>query len=104
MAWAWLSTAQKPITCTATVDIKGLYNRLAISKMTKKNNYLYSCVVTAHYQGHEFPLWIVFVVVKKDYLILATTQHKLTPSQIIQFYARRWQIETYFKIAKQFLA
>lgn len=88
-------------------DIKGLYNRLAASKMTKKNGYLYSCVVIAHYQGHEFPLRIVFVSKrgsKKDYLVLATTQYKLTPSQIIQLYGRRWQIETYFKTAKQFLA
>ena len=41
---------------------------------------------------------------KKDYLVLATIQYKLAPSQIIQFYARRWLIETYFKTAKQFLA
>lgn len=75
--------------------------------MTKKNGYLYSCVVIAHYQGHEFVLRIVFVSKrgsKKDYLTLATTQYKLTLSQIIQLYARRWPIETYFKTAKQFLA
>lgn len=41
---------------------------------------------------------------KKDYLVLATIQYKLAPSQIIQFYARRWLIEIYFKTAKQFLA
>lgn len=49
--------------------------------MTKKNGYLYSCVVIAHYQGHEFVLRIVFVSKrgsKKDYLVLATTQYKLT--------------------------
>lgn len=88
-------------------DIKGLYNRLASSKMTKKNGYLYSCIVIANYQGHKLLLRIVFVFKrgsKKYYLALATTQYKLTPQQIIQLYGRRWQIETYFKTAKQFLA
>lgn len=45
-------------------DIKGLYNRLAATKMPKKNNY--------HYRA----LRIVFVSKrgsKKDYLALATT-------------------------------
>lgn len=88
-------------------DIKGLYNRLAASKMTKKNKYLYASVVTAQYHGHEFPLKVVFVSKrgsKSNYLVLATTQIKLRPQEIIQLYGRRWQIETYFKTAKQYLA
>lgn len=88
-------------------DIKGLYNRLAASKMTKKNHYLYASVVSAQYHGHEFPLKVVFVSKrgsKSSYLALATTQIKLRPEEIIQLYGRRWQIETYFKTAKQYLA
>jgi hypothetical protein len=88
-------------------DIKGLYNRLAASKMTKKNGYLYASIVTAHYQDHDFPLKIVFVSKrgsKGKYLVLATTQIKLRPQEIVQLYGRRWQIETYFKTTKQFLA
>ncbi|MCD9225333.1 transposase [Lactobacillus helveticus] len=27
----------------------------------------------------------------------------LQPQEIIQLYARRWQIENYFKVAKQYL-
>ncbi|OXT09847.1 IS4 family transposase, partial [Streptococcus sp. KR] len=38
-----------------------------------------------------------------DYLVLATTQLGLQPQEIIQLYARRWQIENYFKVAKQYL-
>ena len=38
-----------------------------------------------------------------DYLVLATTQLGLQPQAIIQLYARRWQIENYFKVAKQYL-
>ena len=41
---------------------------------------------------------------KGKYLVLATTQYKLHPQEIIQLYGRRWQIETYFKAAKQYLA
>lgn len=88
-------------------DIKGLYNRLAASKMTKKNHYLYSSVVTAHYEEQNFPLRLVFVSKRgsrSNYLVLATTQIKLRPEEIIQLYGRRWQIETYFKTAKQFLS
>lgn len=88
-------------------DVKSLYSRLAASKMIKKNGYLYSIVVTAHYQEHNFPLRLVFVSKrgsKSNYLVLATTKYQLTPKQIIQLYGRRWQIETYFKTAKQFLA
>ena len=41
---------------------------------------------------------------KGKYLVLATMQYKLHPQEIIQLYGRRWQIETYFKAAKQYLA
>lgn len=88
-------------------DIKGLYNRLAASKILKKNNYLYSSIVTAQYQGHSYPLKVVFVSKrgsKSNYLVLATTQIKLQPEEIIQLYGHRWQIETYFKASKQYLA
>ncbi|MBS4872758.1 transposase [Lactobacillus kalixensis] len=87
-------------------DIKGLYDHLAASKICKKNHYLYSSVVIAQYQGHEFPLKVVFVSKrgsKSNYLVLATTKIALTPQQIIQMYGRRWEIETYFKTAKQYL-
>lgn len=88
-------------------DVKGLYARLAASKMTAKTEYLYSCVVEAEYQGHAFPVRLVFVTKrgsKGKYLVLASTQYKLRPQEIIQLYGRRWQIETYFKAAKQYLA
>lgn len=37
-------------------------------------------------------------------MVLATTQTKLRPEEIVQLYGRRWQIETYFKTSKQYLA
>lgn len=88
-------------------DIKALYRRLAASNLTRKHNYLYSSVVVAQYEGHQFPLKVVFVSkhgCHGQYLVLATTKISLRPEQIIQRYHRRWQIETYFKAAKQYLA
>ncbi|MFC6163710.1 transposase, partial [Lactiplantibacillus dongliensis] len=38
-----------------------------------------------------------------QYLVLATTKLSLRPDEIIQMYGRRWQIECYFKVAKQYL-
>lgn len=88
------------------LSIKGLYRRLAASKLTKRNHYLYSSIVMANYDNHEFPLKVVFVSKrgsKSNYLVLATTKTNLRPEEIIQLYGRRWQIETYFKAAKQYL-
>ncbi len=88
-------------------SIKGLYQRLAASKMNCRHHYLYSSVIQAQYHGHQFPLKVVFVSKKghrQDYLVLATTNLAMRPEEIIQLYGRRWQIETYFKAAKQYLA
>ena len=71
------------------------------------NHYIYSSIVEAQYHGHSFLLKLVFVSnrgSKNKYLVLATTQTKLRPEEIVQLYGRRWQIETYFKTSKQYLA
>ena len=80
---------------------------MAASNIRKKKHYLYSSIVEAQYHGHSFLLKLVFVSSrgnKNKYLVLATTQTKLRPEEIIQLYGRRWQIETYFKTSKQYLA
>ena len=80
---------------------------MAASSICKRNHYLYSSVVEAQYHGHSFLLKLVFVSnrgSKNKYLVLATTQTKLRPEEIVQLYGRRWQIETYFKTSKQYLA
>lgn len=73
----------------------------------KKKHYLYSSIVEAQYHGHSFLLKLVFVSNRRNknkHSVLATTQTKLRPEEIIQLYGRRWQIETYFKTSKQYLA
>ena len=80
---------------------------MAASSICKRNHYLYSSIVEAQYHGHSFLLKLVFVSnrgSKNKYLVLATTQTKLRPEEIVQLYGRRWQIETYFKTSKQYLA
>ena len=80
---------------------------MAASSICKRNHYLYSSIVEAQYHGHSFLLKLVFVSNrgnKNKYLVLATTQTKLRPEEIVQLYGRRWQIETYFKTSKQYLA
>lgn len=87
-------------------SIKALYQRLLNSKRPAGQSYLYSSIVEANFQGQVFPVKIVFVAkkgVRNQYLVLASTNTNLTPQQIIQLYSRRWSIETYFKIAKQYL-
>lgn len=62
--------------------------------------------VQAHFGRALFPLRLIFVNDRnrKDaYLALATTDMNLRPNQIVSLYQRRWQIEGYFKAAKQYL-
>jgi hypothetical protein len=71
-------------------SIVGILRR---SKWSTKTKYLYSSVVSFDIDDHQMPVK----------LVLATTQVSLRPEQIIQMYGRRWQIESYFKVAKQYL-
>ena len=62
--------------------------------MRRKADYIYSSVVEATYQGHTFPIRLVYVTKrgsKGKYLVLAATQYKLHPQEIIQLYGGRWQ-------------
>ncbi|KRL87161.1 transposase [Lactobacillus kalixensis DSM 16043] len=71
-------------------DVKGLYEHLAASKMCKKNNYFYSSVVTAQYQGHEFPMKLVFVSKrgsKGDYLFLRLLRSNYNLNRLSSFMA-----------------
>lgn len=84
--------------------VKTLYQYLRQSHRQPRADYLYSCVVQA--DTAKLPLRLVIVAKRhcaNDYLVLATTKTNLTPAAIIQLYSRRWQIENYFKAAKQYL-
>ncbi|ARY93007.1 transposase [Lacticaseibacillus casei] len=90
--------------------VKSLYDRLRHAHRRQRDHYLYSVIVQAHVETdqhtREFPLKLVYVTNRKhngNYLVLATTDTSLTPDEIVQLYGRRWQIEGYFKVAKQYL-
>lgn len=88
------------------MDVKSLYGILRRSKWSTKSRYLYSSVVSFHVDGQDMPMRLVFVAKRgkaDQYLVLATTKLSLKPTEIIQMYGRRWQIECYFKVAKQYL-
>jgi len=88
-------------------NAKLLFERLKREKWSQHTNYLYSPIVTAQLKdGTEMALKLVYVVnrnKRNQYLVLGTTKTDLKPEQIIKLYARRWQIEGYFKVAKQYL-
>lgn len=88
------------------MSVKALYTKLKKSKWPQHQNYLYSPIVQYDLDGVTMPMKLVFVTkkgAKGRYLVLATTQTNLRPERIIQLYGWRWQIEGYFKIAKQYL-
>ncbi|MBD5559146.1 MAG: transposase, partial [Clostridia bacterium] len=39
----------------------------------------------------------------KDWLVLVSTDMSLSEDEIIRLYSRRWEIETFFKVCKQYL-
>lgn len=88
------------------MDVKTLYSRFCRTKWSTKDKYLYSPIVTFNVNGQEMPVKLVFVTnrgKKNEYLVIGTTKTALRPEDIIQMYGRRWQIESYFKVAKQYL-
>jgi len=88
------------------MDVKMLYKRLRHSPRQTQKTYLYSAIVQFEVDGELMPMKLVFVTKRAQtarYLVLATINTNLKPQAIIQMYARRWQIEGYFKVGKQYL-
>ena len=88
------------------MDVKRLYATLKQSKRPTHQHYLYSPIVQYDMDGTKMAMKLVFVTkkgAKGRFLVLATTKTNWRPERIIQMYGRRWQIEGYFKVAKQYL-
>ena len=88
------------------MDVKTLYRVLCGGKRPIRDDYFYSPIVEFEVDGQEMPVYLVYVSnrgASNQYLVLATTKIGLRPKEIIQMYGRRWQIEGYFKVAKQYL-
>ncbi|MDB7660563.1 transposase [Lacticaseibacillus rhamnosus] len=88
------------------MNVKSLYQILRRSKWPAHDNYLYSPIVYFEVNGTSMPVKLVFVTNRANanqYLVLGTTKTNLRPEEIIQLYGRRWQIEGFFKVGKQYL-
>jgi hypothetical protein len=86
------------------MDVKSIFN--SQKKRRGRSRYLLEVTVDANYEGHTFPMKLVYVRnrnKRNDYLVLASTDTALTPEEIIRIYGKRWSIEVYFKICKQYL-
>ena len=86
------------------VDVKTIFQ--AEKKRRGRSRYLLSVCVESEVNGICLPVKLVYVRnrnKRNDYLILASTDTTLTEDEIIQLYGKRWSIEVYFKICKQYL-
>jgi hypothetical protein len=75
-------------------------------KRRGRAHYLLEVTVEAESEGVRIPVKLVYVRNrgnKSDYLVLASTDTGLTAEEIIAIYGKRWAIEVYFKICKQYL-
>ena len=77
------------------------------SQTSRRANVLATCLVIIGYDdnGQSVPAKIVFIRDRnsRSWLALLSTDTKLTDEEIVTLYKRRWDIETFFKIAKSFL-
>ena len=83
-----------------------------IYKMNRKrpgrSKYLLEVIVEAvsTETGETMPVKLVFVRKrgnKKQYLVLASSDVTLDPEEIIRLYGKRWKIEIFYKVCKQYL-
>jgi len=86
------------------IDVKTLFKQL--KKRRGRSRYLLSIEVEAHVGDESIPIKLVYVRnrnKRNEYLVLATTDMTLSEDEIIQLYGKRWAIEVFFKMCKQYL-
>lgn len=82
------------------VDVKAIYRQL--KKRRGRAKILASTVVTLK-GGLSVRLVFVRDRRKKDWLVLLSTDFELSNEDIVRIYGKRWDIEVFFKMAKQHL-
>ncbi|MCD6309018.1 MAG: transposase [Candidatus Latescibacteria bacterium] len=82
------------------VNLKGLYRR--IKKRPGKARILASVVVTIA-SGQMVKIVFVRNRRKSDWLALLSTDVDLADTDIVRIYGKRWDIEVFFKMSKQYL-
>ena len=87
------------------VTLKALFK--LVHKRPGRANVLATCLVSIgdDDKGQPVPAMIVFIRDRnsRSWLALLSTDTTLSDEEIVTLYKRRWDIETFFKIAKSFL-
>ena len=83
-----------------SLNVKAIYKRL--KKRPGRAKILASTVVTIK-KGQPVKLIFVRNRHKKDWLALLTTDISLSDEDVVRIYGKRWDIEVFFKMAKQHL-
>ncbi|MDT2661123.1 transposase [Enterococcus hulanensis] len=87
------------------MDVKEIFR--SEKKRRGRSRYLLSVMASAVFEdGEKLPIKLVYVrnrSNRKDYLVLASTDVTLDEDEIIRLYGKRWSIEVYFKMCKQYL-
>lgn len=87
------------------VTLKELFK--LVHKRPGKANVLATCMVSIgnNEEGRPVPAKVVFIRDRnsRSWLALLSTDTTLNGEEIVMLYKRRWDIETFFKIAKSFL-
>ena len=86
------------------LNVKEIYSRS--KKRRGRSRYLLSVLVDVEKDGESIPAKLVYVRNKgnrKDYLVLMSTDTRLTEEEIIRIYGKRWDIEVFFKACKSYL-
>jgi hypothetical protein len=88
-----------------SLTLKDLYR--SVRKRCGRAKVLAETLVTIGNDDHGRPVIAKIVFVRdrrsKKWLALLATDTTLTATEIVQLYGRRWDIETFFKMAKSFL-
>lgn len=89
---------------TMMLDVKEIFARY--KKRRGRSRFLLSVEVWLGEGEDAIRARLVFVRnrnKRKEWLVLVTTDMSLTEEEIIRLYGRRWEIETFFKVCKQYL-
>ncbi len=85
-------------------DVKAIYRKH--KKRRGRSKYLLSVEAAVRKGNESLPVRLVFVRNRnnrKDWLVLVTTDMRLTEEDVIRIYGKRWGIEVFFKVCKSYL-
>lgn len=84
-------------------DVKAIYQKH--KKRRGRLKYLLSVEAAVREGNESLPVRLVFVRNRnnrKDWLVLVTTDMRLTEEEVIRIYGKRWGIEVFFKVCKSY--